>query len=406
MGTAPFQTFSGYLKQHSHETLSVLEQELFDFLFPAFQGTTDAEDAYKKAQASFRASGLVDMFKLMQAERRPRRFSGFSMGRRRYFTVCTNASGNDSQTLAHELRAYRDTVDLGMIEVVDLAAGCQLSIGATTAHFNPQLAVAVLIHEPERLPQKFRRLPFQKVPGLKQSPIFIVRFPYRVMHCTIEQTIDLRYPEVQDWFFSMFRHPCDVCDAEVAPDISPDTTPTTAHSRFHFENGRAPAPDSFWSMLPTLMNPILGGGNPGDTGSTLVMIGHWMRQHKVNALVFPSARCDATAVFQEGALVSWQGWNLIDYRNSPLPEQFGTQAVTFVVSPWAWVSLPHGVRMHVAEESSEYAGSFAIDGMVNYWARDYLNQLKALEIARSKHGWERQRDKAPDSPVGFAFRAF
>jgi hypothetical protein len=402
----PFRTFSGFLKQHVHMDLSALEQELFDLLFPAFQGTSDAEEAYERAKNNPLVSAASPLIQMMPGERRPRRFAGFDLPRSRYFALCADASGSDFQTLTHELRAYRDPVDLGMVEVLDLAQGCILSIRGATVPLEPQPALAVLIHEPQELPAKFHALAFQRVPGLKDNPIFIYRFPYRVIHCTIEKTIDLRFPEVQDWFYSTFRVLSDESNAHLAPGMGPDITPTTARSRFNLENGLAPVPDNFWSMLPTLMNPDLGGGNPGDTGATLVMIGHWMRQNRAGALVFPSARCDTAAVFQDGALKHWQGWNLLDYRESPLLGQPKAHMVTYVVSPWAWVSLPPGVRLHVAEKDSRLAGSFAVKNMVNYWAQDYLGQLNALKTARSVHGREKPRSQRITPSEGLAFRVF
>jgi hypothetical protein len=167
MEPMPFRTFSGFLKQHAHDSLSALEQELFNLLFPAFQGTSDAESSYEEAKKNPLTSILEPLISLVPGERRPRRFAGYDLARSCYFTVCADASGSDFQTLAHELRAYRDAVDLGMVEVLDLAQGCTLSIRGITVQLEPQPAVAVLIHEPQVLPTKFHALPFQRVPGLK-----------------------------------------------------------------------------------------------------------------------------------------------------------------------------------------------------------------------------------------------
>jgi hypothetical protein len=70
-------------------------------------------------------------------------------------------------------------------------------------------------------------------------------------------------------------------------------------------------------MLPTLINPDLGGGNVGDTGGTLLMIGNYLRKHSVAAMIFPSARCDTAAAFDQGGLAHFQGWNLVDLRAAP-----------------------------------------------------------------------------------------
>jgi len=411
----PFETFRGFLKQHAHENLSSREQELFDLLFPAFQGTSDSEEAHAKMVAILEEARqdpekekLLSLFRhsLWDPERRPRRFSGFGLPRSRYFTVCTDADGYDAQTLAHELRAYHDPIDLGMVEVLDLASGCTLSIAGHELQLEEQPAIAVLIHHPERLPDRFQGLEFQRAPGLRDnSELLIYRFPYRVRSCTIERTLDLRRPVVRDWFYSRFRKPIERALAESAsfPGMAPLTI---AHSRFHFENGKPPVPTDFWAMLPTLVNPDLGGGNIGDTGSTLLMIGHWMRQNDVAALIYPSARSDSNSVLENGKLVSWQGWNLVDYGDAPLPMTDAARVTTFVISPWAWQNLPEDVKLHVAESSSRMAGSFAIQGMVDFTSGEYLNQLKALDIARARHGREPPRAGRATSAEALPHRAF
>ena len=412
-GAIPFSTFCGFLKQHAHEDLSCLEQELFNLLFPAFQGTSDSEEVYAQTLAMLEEAKqdpekekLLHRLSLLAPERRPRRFSGSGLPRSRYFAVCADADGYDAQTLAHELRAYRNPIDFGMVEVLDLAGGCTLSIASHEIQLEAQSAIAVLIHQPERLPDRLHGLEFQYAPGLREnSELFIYRFPYRIRSCTIEKTLDLRRPAVRDWFYARFREPAERALSESAsfPGMAP---PTIAHSRFHFENGDPPVPADFWAMLPTLINPDLGGGNIGDTGSTFVMIGHWMRQNDVAALIYPSARCDCNAVLENGELVSSQGWNLVDYRDASLPMEDAARATTFVISPWAWQHLPADVRLHLAESSSRLAGSFAIQGIVNYWARDYLGQLKALDIARSHHGQEPPRSERAKPADGLPHRVF
>jgi len=405
MGAVPFRTFTGSLKQLAPDDLSPTQQALFDLLFPAFRGSSAADEAFAAAQQNPLATAMAPFIQVAPGERRPRRYAGFDFPRSRYFAVCADGGG-DAQTLAHELRAYRDPIDVGMVEVLDLANGCVLSVRESTTRLAAQEALAVLVHEPQRLPAPVRGLAHQTLPGLAGEPLEVHLFPYRVTRVTVEKTIDLRYPEVRDWLYKTFRVPSDEAGAAAAPDFGPGLTPTTARSRFTFENARPPVPDSFWSMLPTLINPDLGGGNPGDTGSTFVMIGHWMRQNGVGGLVYPSARCDVAAVFQDGALTQWQGWNLLDYRGATPPCGAGAHVVTFVMSPWAWTSLPPGTRLHVAADSSRLAGSFAVENMVNYWAQDYLGQLKALAVARAEHGREVPRSERRASHDGLPFRAF
>jgi hypothetical protein len=41
-----------------------------------------------------------------------------------------------------------------------------------------------------------------------------------------------------------------------------------------------------------------------------------MRQHDINALVFPSSRCDSAVVFEGGEVKHWQGWNLVEFAGA------------------------------------------------------------------------------------------
>ncbi len=385
MNEIPFRRFEGFLKQHSHESLSPLEQELFEALFPSFEGDDEAEKAFAEWKNNPLLEALGGLITAAPGERRQRRYAGNNFPRRRYYAVASDSDGNDNQTLAHELRAYRNPIDYGMVEVIDLAGGCNLMLKSETIELPPRQGIAVLIHNLDLLPDKFRAMPFQPLPSLKDNPIFLYRFPYNVSHKTIERVIDLRYPSVQKWFFEAFRIPSEQTDSKVIENV-PD--PTIAHSRFHLVNGRATAPASFWKMLPTLMNPDLGGGNPGTTGSTVQLIGHWMRQHQVGAFIYPSARCDVTALFQNGELHEFYGWNLVHYEDcEPIYGRANIHVITFDPSPWAWVAFEDGIKLHVAPDG-EMTGSFKVDGVVNYWAKDHIRQIKALETARSIHGRE------------------
>jgi hypothetical protein len=54
-----------------------------------------------------------------------------------------------------------------------------------------------------------------------------------------------------------------------------------------------------------------GGGN----GPTRIA-GQWLRALGADALVFPSARSDSEVTVENGEVVSFAGWNLVDYREA------------------------------------------------------------------------------------------
>jgi hypothetical protein len=81
----PFRTFDGFVKQHAHDLLSPREQALFDFLFPAFQGTSDSQDAYEQARSDPLWKAVSPLIIMLPGDRRPRRFAGYNFPRQRYF---------------------------------------------------------------------------------------------------------------------------------------------------------------------------------------------------------------------------------------------------------------------------------------------------------------------------------
>jgi len=387
----PFTTFRGFLKRHAQEELNPLEEELFDFLFPRFHDDNGAKKAHEQWKAHPLTATLSPLVEVVPGDTRHRRFAGANFPRSCYFTVCTDETGDDRQTMVHELRAYRDPSRSGMVEVIDLARGCSLQIGETVHEIPTQRAVGVLLHDLDLVPPELRQLPFRRLPDLRGKPLHFYRFPYAVEMKCVERTIDLRLPRVRDWFFRTFRSPN--WTAPPLPGVEPDYT--TAYSRFHFENEKPPTPASFTEMLPTLLNPDLGGGSIADTGSVLLHVAHELRQHGCGALIFPSARSDASVVFVNGTMTQFFGWNLVWYEGAPVYGE-NVHLTTFAPNPWAWVKLPAGVQANLAPEETEYTGSLVIQGMVNHWADDYLGQIDALAVAREIHGPKRKSGIPPD----------
>jgi len=385
MDAIPLTQFDGYLKQVSiseHDQESIL---LFNFLFPAFadERTVLLTDRQKLLESAFSpfVEAAVD-------RRQPRRFAGPYLPRGRYFSLCIDSHGNDGGTLTHELRAYRDPARSGMVEVVDLGIGnLTLAVGTKTYKFDRQPAMGVLAHHPDRIPQEFASQIAHRLDDGAGRLIWMFKFPYSVQETVIENVVDLRLPATQAWFHEHFSAP-QPGQAIMWPeqlDAGPGSrwgwgavSPTIAVSRFRQYEGRAPVPKDFYHMLPTLMNPHVGGGLASSTGSTVQSIGAWMRHNSVSAFAYPSSRADAFVQVEDGQLRSFGGWNLVDYRAIELDTQI--EMSYFDHSPWCWVTFPRGVSVAVAYPNSDTAGSFRIRGMVNYWAEDYLELVKSLDV--------------------------
>ena len=124
---------------------------------------------------------------------------------------------------------------------------------------------------------------------------------------------------------------------------------------------------NFYEMLPSLL--FLEPGGSMFEGKSQY-IGHWMRTHNVEALVYPSARNDTFINLINNEMKDHRGWNLVDYIDSPPPaidimldvSFFGTQT-----------SLPEGVQIILPPvDASELQGSFVVKGLAAW----HLKRLK------------------------------
>jgi hypothetical protein len=116
-----------------------------------------------------------------------------------------------------------------------------------------------------------------------------------IQEIAFERLIDLRTPTTAKWFahnLSLLRW------------ITGDGSEMPAFPRKEPLN-------HFIHLLPSLITQIHGGGN----GATRIA-GQWLRAIGADALVFPSARSDSQVTVENGELVSFGGWNLVDYREA------------------------------------------------------------------------------------------
>src|SRR6267143_6938091 len=355
MSAIPLTLFDGHLKQMNASNWDPRSRLLFNFLFPAF---ADEREVAVDSRTETFAKVFSPFIEMDVDTRQPRRFAGPYLPRGRYFSVSSDLDGNDYHTLTHELRSYRDPIRSGMVEVVDFGIGhLTLRIGTREYVFDRRQEIGVLVHRPDRIPDEFASLIAQRF-EMDGHPVWMFRFPYSVTKATIERVVDLRLPATQTRFYEHFSKPQpdeglirpEVYARDAATRRLVDTIPSTiAVSRFRIYEGRAPTPTDFYHMLPTLMNPHVGGGLASSTGSTVQAIGAWMRHNSVGALIYPSARADVFAQVEDGELRRFGGWNLVDYRGAD------QQIKWFYIdqSPWCWLTFPRGVKLTVALPDSE-----------------------------------------------------
>ncbi|MGD9982039.1 MAG: hypothetical protein AB7H66_16875 [Hyphomonadaceae bacterium] len=301
-----FSTFVGTLKQILSEDLGVEEAptkiRAFQWAFPAFLDPL-------KEDITEQDSG---------AKARRRRYSGgaFSGGqplpRGRYSSVCQNANGDDRETLCRELSAYAGSAIRQRVSVHD-----DLTNGSGSTDRG---SLYLWFDDPEK--QILGRM----FSGELDAGIFLredrptsfgIRLGYRLKQVAIDNVVDLRLPATQRWFFETFR----LGDGEF---------------------WRKPAGTNaqrFTDMLPTLYDTSLGGNEVTDA------IGYCLRRMGAAGLIYPSARCNAAAIAENGTLSRWSGFNFVDFRHdsqeslSTLPNTFLDQAEWQLQFPWPRAKL-------------------------------------------------------------------
>ena len=387
MTSMPFTHLTASLKQMAVEDCPEFLRALFQVLFPRFYDShTWSWDEHAEAKRLFQSIPKV----VLVPTKSPRRFGGYALPRGRYFTVCSDIDGHDHGTLIHELRAYRDPVRTGMVEVLDFGMGeSALVIGDRAIPFARQPQFGVIIHEPQPLEQLLSRVPHERFESPEGKVVVLVRFSYRIDQVDLPKTLDLRDPATRDWFGAQFAAPngdwiwpdrikkeFDIPEAVVPPQ--------TIISMYERSDGQAPVPGSFAEMLPTLLNPVRGGGDTPWGGATLMAIGECLRNCGVDALIYPASRSDAFALYDNGELRDFGGWCLVDYRRDD--SETAARYVVLDQSPWSWVALPSGVSVAVGRENSINAGSLRIDGLVERSRIEYLHQLASLHAAKDAVG--------------------
>jgi hypothetical protein len=329
-----------------------------------------------------RAEKIIDPFKpFFQIESdlgQPRRFAGVSLPLGRYYTISMTSSGNDHGTLCNELRAYRNPEVTGRVDVVDLGLEAREPFGPRRP------AVAVILYDVHKIPYA-EQLLRSSVDGSKYSKqLLVIEYPYEIREVRIGRVIDLRLTNARKWFFDRFSEEQEdgailwSTGSKLSRELPNESREklerdsVTIISRFQRRAGTAPMPKDFYAMLPTLMNPELGGGTTADGGATLQAIGTWMCQNRVEALIYPSARSDTFVELSLGTIKNCGGWNLVDYREYKYQIEGRRVRYSFIVqSPWAWIAFPRDVYMEFGDKNSAQSGSFRIVGMEAYWRRDY-----------------------------------
>jgi hypothetical protein len=343
----PTTRFHGWLKKMDPAVLNATGRQLVHDVFPLFTQLT-YEDEVARAERLAElgiAPGAEDEAALAYARelkaqsvpvqvRRHRRFAGGDgmLPRGCYSSLCHDARGDDDHCLSRELFAYVDSRLPGFIYVGDsTSARLVAALGATIRARPGYCAIWVLMAPPEdpgalAIYRSYYR-DLLRMAG-NDSGMQAFALEAQVTETVLDNVLDLRLPETQRWFFSHFKN-----------------------GDGHFLEKDGGTATEFFDLVPTLMDPALGG-----TAETHA-IGSWLRSSGVDALIYPSARSDVSVTVRGGELLNWQGWNLIDYRTA---QELPALETTRSLRGWPDFRQPD-VRLSVA--GGELTGSWRVDGV-------------------------------------------
>jgi len=253
--------------------------------------TRDIEDG----QTFLKSFSPSSAYEVITEERPNRRFSGDGfLSSSRYFSVCESSTGRDGGTMLRELTAYHDPWTKGLIDILDLSDTQAEHVSNTDIRTrNDAIAQepGILISIPPFTATEYEWL---RSAASRWETTRIV-LPASVSEVTFEKVIDLRVPRVAIWFTQNLTR---------LQWLTGDGSLAAAFPR------KAPL-DRFQELLPTLAVQIHGGGN----GATRIA-GQWLRSLGADALIYPSARSDASVTVSSGEVTSFYGWCLVDYRGA------------------------------------------------------------------------------------------
>lgn len=274
----PTTSFKAWLKQIWMSDLNETGRKALDTALPHFAATyTPTQEAVSEMEKQA-AQGLVTFY--VKHWPRERRFAGdFRLGRGCYYTIAKDKTGDDSGTLVGELNAYYDGAKAGAVLIGELPVEGGV-VGLPNENIWAGRPIC-LIFFPKR--SRF---------SLQDQNPRLVALTTQVSYHEIDEVIDLRIPEVADWFTRFFS----TLEMEGSPCF-PFLSPL---SRFD-------------QLIPTLLSQVRGGH------VFTQIVGTWLRKHGVSALIYPSARASSFVRCEQGRVADSEGWCLVDYRGTPPP---------------------------------------------------------------------------------------
>lgn len=384
----PVTRFDGFLRSIRLADLDSLSRDALDFVCRQFFGRDVAnEEGVAANAAASRDLGLSKHFQDggMETPFAYRRFAGdAAVPRGRYYSVANDAFGDDGGTLEAELGAYSDLSKAGPVWIHD-TVGMELGLVMyfwqfrrkefdDPAAFLEAVRGSIIFHfDFSNIPVSFDFADsytiYTQAHRLKHHE-FAVFVPTSVKRHSIERCVDLRVPDVREavitfldqgipGVFSVDRtgvyKSLNVRSASSAPSptaIGDDPAALVYGPSPHWEGSESTLPSGLSRLLAYLTYGQRGGSPLTDA------VARHFRRAKVDALIFPSARCDIRVEIDNGSLHRWNGWNLVDYRDAPPPHS----KAALIVEPQSWMNAMAGSKLRMAPDAGPLAGSFSLEG--------------------------------------------
>jgi hypothetical protein len=361
----PLVPFEGWLKQIRPEALDPLGRFALSVGFPLFLGAHDSIRIEKGPDPTAR-----DYCR--------RRFSGDThapLSRGRYHALCMDEQGDDNATLISEMNSYT----LPHVTGVCIA-------GRSITHDSVCLTFRGLPGEPNPLylAATDDSIVNELMEGNRNSARNLIESKKSLdvvppdgqeeriyVDCTVSReaipaVLDLRQMEARDWLVDFLARP-------------PNDYFGVALRHLASINDLDLAIIKNWWEAAALIGGRTYGGN-----AYTDLLGAYLRNAGVDALIFPSARNDYFAAWQDGSLGAFYGWNLVDYRGSNPPREFLPQPTTL---------YPLTVLETLEIREGENAGSIGLKGNLEDTKATAEQSYLTFVMTKGLDAWRRNNHK-------------
>lgn len=343
----PYTSFNGMVRQFETKFPQKIMSDLYNMCFTAF-------DDLDRFHASFLKEGIKYFVTAAGTQRnfgsRPRRFAGGpGLSPESYFTICGDAG--DHGTLRDELTAYYGAKSGVTVTIYDPCVDSWVidvlrDMGVTDL----DVPLFYLVYQLEQtIDSEDLDTIRRSDPSIAVGERIGVTYGIRQSELNLSHVIDLRNPDVQDWFTDSF----------VALEVE-----EASHSA---ERGRvihlslSGPPSTFGELLPVITSLETGGGMVFSQA-----VGAWLRSHGCDGLIFPGSRSNAHNVVEDGTLQASGGWNLVSYAGATPSID---DSLFGLMGPWRDPDHDH-IRVNYVAEGSR-RGSFSIRGAREYNLIDF-----------------------------------